>query len=275
MYPIRYEADFVEPQNRAKAFFRWVLVIPWYILGSVYALAAGVVALLAWFALLFTGRYPQGLYNFNLGFLRFTGRAYGFAMLQTEEWPPFGFEEDRGYPIRVDADPPLEHYNRAKTAFRLILGIPVLFMVTLFQYLYGAAAVIAWFHIVFMGRTSGGIHNALTAGLAYQLRALAYFLLVTETLPPVSDQEPAANAPAGRPAPKALAKAAAAKPRTTTTKTTAGSTAKKATAKSSPAAKKGSAGSAAKKKPAARKPAAKKPAAKKPAARRKPTGGRS
>ena len=90
MYPVRYEADYVEPQNRAKAFFRWLLIIPWFILGSVYALVAAVVAFLAWFALLFTGRYPQGLYNFNVGFLRFTGRAYAFALLQTEDWPPFG-----------------------------------------------------------------------------------------------------------------------------------------------------------------------------------------
>ena len=262
MYPIRYEADFVEPQNRAKAFFRWLLIIPWLILGSVYALVASVVAFIAWFALLFTGRYPQGLYNFNLGFLRFTARAYAFGLLQTEEWPPFGFEEDRSYPIRVEADPPLEEYNRAKTFFRLILGIPVLFMVMLFQYLYAAAAVIAWFHIVFMGRTSGGIHNALTVGLAYQLRTLAYFLLVTETLPPVSDQEPAANATAAKP--KALAQAAA-KPKTRTTKTTAGST-----PKAKPAAKKPAA-----RKPAAKGSAAKKPAAKKHATRRKPTGGKS
>jgi hypothetical protein len=90
-------------------------------------------------------------------------------------------------------------------------------MVMLFQYLYGAAAVIAWFHIVFMGRTSGGIHNSLTVGLAYQLRAIAYLLLVTETIPPISDQEPAANA---TPLP-ALAPAAA-KPKTRTTKMTAG-----------------------------------------------------
>ena len=267
MYPIRYEADFVEPQNRAKAFFRWLLIIPWLILGSVYALVASVVAFIAWFALLFTGRYPQGLYNFNVGFLRFTARAYAFGLLQTEEWPPFGFEEDRQYPIRVDADPPLEEYNRAKTFFRLILGIPVLFMVMLFQYLYAAAAVIAWFHIVFMGRTSGGIHNALTVGLAYQLRTLAYFLLVTETLPPVSDQEPAANAKAAKP--KALAPAAA-KPKTTTTKTTAGSAAKTKPAAKKPAAKKPAA-----RKPAAKGSAAKKPAAKKPATRRKPTGGKS
>jgi Domain of unknown function (DUF4389) len=261
MYPVRYEADYVEPQNRAKAFFRWLLIIPWYILGSVYALVAGVVAFLAWFALLFTGRYPQGLYNFNAGFLRFTGRAYAFGLLQTEDWPPFGFEEAREYPIRVPIDPPLEKYNRWKTGFRLILGIPVMFMVTLFQYLYGAAAVIAWFHIVFMGRTSGGIHNALTVGLAYQLRTLAYFLLVTETLPPISDQEPAANVKGPRP--KALAQAASATPQTRTTVTTGGTAATKTAA-----AKEGSA-----KKPAAKKSAAKKSAAKKRASRRSTGGG--
>lgn len=268
MYPIRYEADYVEPQNRAKAFFRWLLVIPWLIVGSIYGLVAQFVAIIAWFALLFTGRYPLGLHGFQAGYLRFTGRLFGYAYLQTEEWPPFGLEDDRTYPVRVDVDPPLPSYNRWKVFFRLILGIPVLFMLNLMPYLSLLGAAIAWLHIVFMGRTSGGIHNVITVGNAYTLKAIAYFLLVTETLPPVSDQEPAANVPAGRPASKALAKAAATKPRTTTTKTTAGSRAKK------PVAKKSSAGSTTRKKPAATK-ATKKPAAKKPAARRKPTGGKS
>lgn len=193
MYPVRYEADYVEQQSRAITFFRWLLVLPWYILGSIYAIGAFVVAFLAWFAILFTGRYPEGLYGFNAGFLRFQARLFGFLWLQTDQWPPFGFEWAPDYPVRAEVDPPLERYNRWKTAFRLIVGIPVMFMITLFAYLYPLAATIAWFHIVFTGRTSGGIHNVLTVGLAYQLRANAYFLLLTETLPPVSDQEPAPN----------------------------------------------------------------------------------
>lgn len=193
MYPVRYEADYAEEQDRLKTFFRLILIIPWYIVGSVYGIAAFIVAFLAWFALLFTGRYPDGLYRFNAGVLRFTGRAYAFGMLQTDQWPSFGFDDDQAYPIRVEVDPPLPKYNRWKVFFRLIVGIPVMFMVTLMSYLYQLTAVIAWFHIVFMGRTSGGVHNALTTGLAYQLRTMAYFLLVTETLPPVSDQSPAAN----------------------------------------------------------------------------------
>jgi uncharacterized protein DUF4389 len=198
VYPIRYEADYTETQSRPKAFFRLILAIPWLILGSIYSIAAYVVAFLAWFALLFTGRYPQGLYNFNAGFLRFSSRLYAFTYLQTEEWPPFGFEQGPDYPVRLEVDPPLESYNRWKVFFRLILAFPVYVMLYLIPYVMGIASVVAWLHIVFMGRTSGGTHNALGYGISYQLRAMGYLLLLTETIPVVSDQAPAGTLqPAG------------------------------------------------------------------------------
>jgi hypothetical protein len=194
MYPVQYEADYVEQQGRWRTFFRLILIIPWYILGSVYVLAAFIVAFLAWFAIVFTARYPEGLYKFNAGVLRYLGRANAFFYLQTQEYPPFGFEEAPEYPVRVEVAPRLERYSRAKTGFRLILGIPALFMTYLFSYLYQLAAVIAWFHIVFRRRTAGGTHNALSFGIAYYVRVTAYFLLLTETLPPVSQQEPVPSA---------------------------------------------------------------------------------
>jgi Domain of unknown function (DUF4389) len=184
----------VEKRSRLKTGFRFILVIPWLILGSVYVFAAFIVALLAWFAIVFTARYPAGLYSFNAGVLRFTARTYAFFYLQTDEWPPFGFEEAPGYPIRAPIDPPLERYNRWKTGFRFILGFPVFFMLYLFAYVFPFGAVVAWFHIVFRAHTAGGTHNVLSWGLAYQLRATAYFLLLTETLPPISQQEPVTSA---------------------------------------------------------------------------------
>jgi Domain of unknown function (DUF4389) len=193
MYPVRYEADYFENPNRWITGFRLILAIPWFIVASVYITAAFIVAFLAWFAIAFTTRYPQGLHNFNAGILRFLGRANAFFYLQTDQWPSFGFDQDPSYPIRVDTDPPLERYSRAKTIFRLILGIPVMFMIYLIASLYPIVSVVAWFHIVFTGRTSAGTHNVLTYGLAYQLRVTAYFLLMTETFPPISDQAPAAN----------------------------------------------------------------------------------
>jgi hypothetical protein len=183
----------VEKRSRVKTGFRFILVIPWLILASVYLFAAFIVAFLAWFAIVFTARYPEGLYRFNAGVLRNVARVNAYFNLQTDEWPPFGFEEAPEYPIRIPIGPPLERYNRWKTGFRFILGVPVYFILYLISSVY-VAAVIAWFHIVFVGRTATGTHNVLSYALAYQLRATAYFLLMTETLPPISQQEPLSSA---------------------------------------------------------------------------------
>ena len=130
------------------------------------------------------------LYKFNAGALRFITRTYGFFYLQTDRWPPFGWEEASDYPIRALIDPPQDRYSRPKTIFRLIVGFPAMFMLYLIGSIYPIAGAVAWFHIVFTGRSSPGTHNVLSYGLAYQLRATAYFLLMTDTLPPISEQEP-------------------------------------------------------------------------------------
>jgi len=194
MYPVKYEADYAEERKRWRTGFRFIVAIPWLVLGSAYATAAFIVAFMAWFAIVFTGRYPASLYNFNAGVLRFIARSNAFLWLQTDEWPPFAFEQAPDYPIRAPVDPVQERFSRAKAFFRLILGFPVFFMLYLIGSLYPIAGMIAWFHIVFTGRTSAGTHNALSYGLAYTLRSNAYFLLMTETLPPISAQDPVTSA---------------------------------------------------------------------------------
>ena len=194
VYPVRYEADYAEQRMRLRTGFRFVLAIPWLLLGSALVTGAFIIAFLAWFAIVFTARYPQGLYDFNAGVLRFIARANAFFNLQTDVWPPFGWEEAPEYPVRALVDPPLERYSRAKTGFRLIVGFPAIFMLYLIGSVWPVAAAIAWFHIVFTGRSAAGTHNVLSYGLAYQLRATAYFLLITDTLPPISEQEPVTSA---------------------------------------------------------------------------------
>jgi len=73
MYPVTYEADFQPEQNRATTFFRIILAIPWLIVGIVYYIAASFTHLIAWFAVVILGRYPEGLYNLNAGFVRYFG----------------------------------------------------------------------------------------------------------------------------------------------------------------------------------------------------------
>lgn len=198
MYPISYEADpALEGRNRLTTFFRYIVAIPWLIVASIYGFVAEIVAVIAWFAIVFTGKYPEGLYNFNAGYLRMITRVNGFEYLLTDEWPPFGGEDASGYPIRVGVPPALDQYSRLKTGFRLIVGIPVYLLAIVQAVILGVCAIIAWFVILFTGKLPDGLFNPMRSASAYLSRAAGYFLLITEDWPPFSYEEGGA-APAGQ-----------------------------------------------------------------------------
>jgi uncharacterized protein DUF4389 len=76
--------------NRWLPIVKWLLAIPHYILLIFLWLAALVAVIVAWFAILFTGRYPRGLFDFVLGVFRWTNRVIGYAfVLVTDQYPPF------------------------------------------------------------------------------------------------------------------------------------------------------------------------------------------
>jgi hypothetical protein len=190
MYPIAFALDHEsENRNRLTTFFRSIVSIPWQIVAYLWGIAAGVVTFIAWFALLFTGRYPQGMYDFNAKYLRMATRANGFYLLATDAWPPFHGDPDDAYPLRVGVAPPKAEYSRMKVLFRIIVGIPVFFLALIQGLIAFVIAIVAWFAILFTGRFSEGLYNPLRAALAYNTRASAYFLLMTEDYPPFSYDE--------------------------------------------------------------------------------------
>jgi hypothetical protein len=77
------------PMSRLRVFFRGIILIPQFIVLYVVGIAFGVVGLIAWFAVLFTGVWPEGLRNFALGFFRWEFRVLGYYYLLTDVYPPF------------------------------------------------------------------------------------------------------------------------------------------------------------------------------------------
>jgi Domain of unknown function (DUF4389) len=205
LYPVTYEADYLKERNRLTTFFRLIVAIPWLIVGIFYGIAAFVVAFIAWFALLILGRYPEGMYNFVGGVLRFSMRVSGFVSLQTDAWPSFGINDDPAYPIRVRFNPPAAKQSRAKVFFRLILLFPVMVLSYAMSYLMQGVVAIAWLTIVFRGYQPAAIHNALAYVLGWNTRVNAYALLMRDEYPPVGDEIPVEVAPpavdAAQPAP--------------------------------------------------------------------------
>jgi uncharacterized membrane protein len=188
MYPVTYEADYVRERDRLTTFFRLILAIPWLIVATIYSVAVFFTVLAAWFALLFTGRYPEGLYSFNSGALRFFMRVSGWFSLQTDPWPPFGFGADPTYPIRVQISPRAESQSRVKALGRIVLAIPLFFVSLGISYIQQGAAFVAWLTIVFRGYQPAAVHNALAYSLAWSTRAGAYIFLLRDEYPPVGNE---------------------------------------------------------------------------------------
>jgi hypothetical protein len=186
-YPVRFQADYVEKRSRLTTFFRLLLAIPHIIFLYFYGLAAGVVVIIAWFALLFTGRYPQGMYDFVAGALRYSTRVYGYGCLLTDPYPPFSGDPATPYPVDLAIGPPKERYDRLKVLFRIILAIPVLIINYAMQIVAEVGAVLAWFAIVILGRQPKGLQDMIVLGLSYQQRSTAYMALLTEDWPPFTD----------------------------------------------------------------------------------------
>jgi hypothetical protein len=192
MYPVTFEAGYPgSDRNRLTTFFRGIIAIPWFIVAGLYGIGTFFAAIAAWFTIVFTGRYPDGLYDFVAKFVRLSGRVTAFYDLITDEYPPFNGDPDNSYPVRIGIPPPQAEYDRVKTGLRFIVGIPVMLLAWVQGLIAAVIALIGWFSILFTGNLSEGLFKPLRSASAYGTRANAYLLLLTEDWPPFELEETA------------------------------------------------------------------------------------
>jgi len=187
-YPVTFEADYVEQRSRLTAFFRLILFIPLAILLYLYAIIATIALVIAWFAIVLTGHYPEGLYGFVADFNRCLARSTAYGALLCDPFPPIGGSDDPGYPVRMRFDGPLESYGRLRTLFRIILAIPIVILRYVMGLLLEIGAVAAWFVIVITGKMPRGLFDVMVLANSYTARSDAYVFLLTETYPPFQDE---------------------------------------------------------------------------------------
>jgi hypothetical protein len=180
---VTFEAPHVARHSRLTTFFRWLLVIPHFVVLFFYGIVAYVAVVIAWFALIITGRYPAGLYAFNAGFVRYSARVSGYTYLLSDAYPPFGAGPETSYPVELSIGPPKERYSRLSALIRVLPLIVVWVIAYVLGIVLAVVAFVAWIVIVITGRLPRGLHDVLAFCISYLTRANPYAFLLTERFP--------------------------------------------------------------------------------------------
>jgi len=186
--PVRFEVDAPLGLARWRPLVQWVLAIPHFVVAYALGYVGQVVAFISWFAILFTGKLPEGLANFQMMALRYSPRTQAYAGYLYADYPPFEFAttaaDPRQSPVIIDFRPELVNRNRLTVFFRLLLAIP-LFFIALFV---GLAAFFAWiaafFAILFTGAWPAGLREFAVRVTRWGLQINTYVTLLTDRYPP-------------------------------------------------------------------------------------------
>jgi hypothetical protein len=185
-------------RNRVTTGFRIFLAIPhlllaggagigfgfgWASSGGVLGTVAGVMAVIAWFALVFAAAHPRGLWDFAAFYLRWRSRSVPYVMLLRDEYPPFG---EGPYPTTFDVQWPTGDRDRLSIGLRIFYVIPHVIVLVFLNVAWVLTSIVAWFAILFTGDYPAGLYEFAVGVLRWDLRVEAYMLLLRDEYPPFS-----------------------------------------------------------------------------------------
>lgn len=188
-YPVTAGLDAPFEVARWRVIGNYILAIPHLILLYVLGIVAELVAIVGWFAVLFTGTLPPGIGAFIAGVHRYQWRVVTYVMFLRESYPTFtlpsGYADPGGDPAWFNVAPP-QSYSRIAVLLRIIYAIPqLLFGIVMAIGLY-VAWIIAFFAVLFTGRWPEGLRKFVVGVEFWATRFSAWYFLLADPYPPFS-----------------------------------------------------------------------------------------
>jgi hypothetical protein len=220
-YPLQLAGELSPRLSRGLWLVKWLLAIPHVIVLVPLWIAFAFVSVVAFFAILFTGRYPRGLFDFNVGVLRWTWRVgfYSYSALGTDKYPPFTLKDVPDYPARLQVEYP-ESLSRGLVLVKWwLLALPHYLVVAVFVGggsaawagsgsdsmwssggLVGLLVLFSGVVLLFTGRYPRSLYDFVLGMNRWVFRVAAYAALMTDAYPPFrldmsGNEPPTGNAP--------------------------------------------------------------------------------
>ena len=190
-YPVNIRGELTIPPGGGLWLVKWLMAIPHYIILCFLIVAFVFVCIIAFFNILFTGKYPKSLFEFNVGYLRWWWRV-GFYSIQafgTDKYPPFSLQLDPDYPADLEVDYPEKLSNGLVLVKWWLLVIPHYIIVGIFQGwrywgLVTVLALIAAVIVLFTGKYPQDLFKLVMGMNRWSYRVYAYASLMTDEYPP-------------------------------------------------------------------------------------------
>lgn len=188
-YPITAGLDAPLEVARWRVIGNYIMAIPHLVILYVLNIIAEILVILSWFAILFTGRLPDGLGTFIAGVHRYQWRVLTFILFLREPYPAFGlpsgYAEPGGDPAWLQITPAAQ-YSRLSVLIRVILIIPQALFGIVLGIGFFVAWIVAFFAVLITGRWPEGLRKFVIGFGFWSIRVQGWYALLADPYPPFS-----------------------------------------------------------------------------------------